>query len=250
MFGRLPTGIHSAPSIFQCTTENFLSGIPKILVYLEDILITRCTMQERLESFKLTMNKEECNFLADQVDYLGFRINADSLAPLAKKIRPILGTSQTGNKHELQSYAWLITMRATTSIHLLNYFLRHEISWIWNHEQQKAFQRAKRALKSPPVLTHFDSAQPIVLSCGDSPFGVGVVLSQKSLFEILGENKPMPLMTPPRMQRLALNLVCYRYHLTCAPGQANYKADVLSRLSSQDVPFHIPKPAELGAELG
>ncbi|GAA38411.2 hypothetical protein CLF_104211 [Clonorchis sinensis] len=75
--------------------------------------------------------------------------------------------------------------QAATLFHPLNYLLRQGVSWIWNHEQEKAFQQAKRALTNPPVLTHFDSTQPIVLACDASPYGVGAVLSQKDKSGIL-----------------------------------------------------------------
>ena len=40
---RLPFGVASAPSIFQRTMENLLQGIPKVCVYLDNILITGAT---------------------------------------------------------------------------------------------------------------------------------------------------------------------------------------------------------------
>ncbi|OON23950.1 reverse transcriptase, partial [Opisthorchis viverrini] len=317
MFNRLPFGIHSAPSLFQRTIENVIAGIPKTFVYLDDIMITGCTTEEHLKLLKLVLDrlkecgsrikKEKCDFLVDHVDYLGFRISADGLAPLAEKIRSILEAPQPRNKHELRSFLGMVNHyarfipQAATLFHPLNYLLRQGVSLIWNREQEKVFQQAKCALTNPPVLTHFDSTQPIVLACDASPYGVGAVLSQKDksgilkpvayasrslspserkyaqinkealailfgvtrfqhhlfgqtsdiftdhkpLFGILGENKPIPQMTSPRMQRSALKHACCRYHLRYAPGQGNLTADALSPLPLQDVPLHRPKPAEL-----
>ncbi|OON20954.1 hypothetical protein X801_03156, partial [Opisthorchis viverrini] len=114
MFIHLPFGIHSAPSIFQRTIENVIAGIPKTFVYLDGILITGCTMEEHLKSLKLILDrlkecglrvkKEKCDFLVDQVDFLGFSISAQGLAPLAEKIRPRVEAPQPRNKHELRSF--------------------------------------------------------------------------------------------------------------------------------------------------
>ena len=50
-YTRLPFGVASAPSIFQRTMENLLRGIPKVCVYLDDILITGATEIEHLNTY-------------------------------------------------------------------------------------------------------------------------------------------------------------------------------------------------------
>ena len=39
-YKRLPFGIASAPAIFQHTTESLLQGIPRVRVYINDVLVT------------------------------------------------------------------------------------------------------------------------------------------------------------------------------------------------------------------
>ncbi|OON15464.1 reverse transcriptase [Opisthorchis viverrini] len=193
MFNRLPFGIHSTPSIFRRTIENVIAGIPKTFVYLDDILITGFLklLLDRLKECGLRIKREKCDFLVDHVDYLGFRISADGLAPLAEKVRPILEAPQPRNKHELRSSLGMVSHyarfipQAATLFHPLNYLLLHGVSWIWNHEQEKAFQQAKLALTNPLVLTHFDSTQPTGLACDASPYGVGALLSQENKSGIL-----------------------------------------------------------------
>ena len=47
-YDRLPFRVLSAPGIFQCTMESFLSGIPNVLVYLDDILVTGHTQEQHV----------------------------------------------------------------------------------------------------------------------------------------------------------------------------------------------------------
>ena len=80
-YHRLPFGISSAPSIFQRTVESLLVDIPRVSIYLDDILIlgvdeadhlkTLHTVFQRLESAGLTLKKSKCQFGHTSVTYLG-----------------------------------------------------------------------------------------------------------------------------------------------------------------------------------
>ena len=73
-YNRLPFGISSAPGIFQRVIESLLQGIPKVVVYLDDILVTGSTDEEHLQNLaevlkqiqqaSLRLKKEKCEFLA------------------------------------------------------------------------------------------------------------------------------------------------------------------------------------------
>ena len=71
-YTRLPFGISSAPRIFQ-VIESLLSGIPRVMVYIDDILVTGATKKEhlaaldevlsQLEGAGLRAKKEKCQFM-------------------------------------------------------------------------------------------------------------------------------------------------------------------------------------------
>ena len=51
-YTRLPFGVASAPAIFQKVTDTILQGLPKIISYLDDILISASTPEEHLDNVK------------------------------------------------------------------------------------------------------------------------------------------------------------------------------------------------------
>ena len=56
-YTKLPFGVSSAPAIFQRVMEGSLQNVPGVMVYLDDILITRKTKEDRLSSFAKVLVK-------------------------------------------------------------------------------------------------------------------------------------------------------------------------------------------------
>lgn len=49
--------------------------------------------------------------------------------------------------------------------------------WRWGNAQREAFEKAKSALASIPVLAHYVLEKELILACDASPYGIGAVLS-------------------------------------------------------------------------
>ena len=58
-YNRLPFGVTSSPAIFQRTMESILRGIPKVCVYIDDILVTGETEQEHLKTLDAVLTRLE-----------------------------------------------------------------------------------------------------------------------------------------------------------------------------------------------
>ena len=117
-YNRLPFGIVSAPGIFQRTMENLLRGIPRVAVYLDDILISGETEEahlqtldqvlERLEKAGLKLKEGKCSFLSSSVVYLGHKIDEHGLHPTQVKIEAVLAAPEPKNVTALKSYLGLL----------------------------------------------------------------------------------------------------------------------------------------------
>ena len=194
-YTRLPFGIASVPGIFQKTMERLLHGIPGVVVYIDDILISNPTEEEHLKSVEevlerlqganLHAKKPKCMFLVPSVSYLGYKIDGEGLHPLPEKVKAIQDAPTPQNSTELKSYLGLLTYYGkflpNLSTHLapLYQLLCHNTKWKWSGAQEKAFQKSKKLLVSSNLLIPFDSDLPLVLACDASQYGLGAVLAHR-----------------------------------------------------------------------
>ena len=144
-YNRLPFGISSAPGIFQRVMESLLSGIPGVVVYIDDVLVTGKTQEEHLKALDealgrmreagLRLKKDKCVFLAPSVVYLGHRIDEQGLHPVAEKLQALQEAPRPTNVSELKSYLGLLTYYAkflpnlSTVLAPLYRLLKHQEVW-------------------------------------------------------------------------------------------------------------------------
>ena len=117
-YTRLPFGIASAPAIFQRLMETILQGIPGVVCYIDDILVTGKNEEEHLRSLnqvfsKLTdhgfrLKKGKCKFMAKSVEYLGHKIDKDGISALPNKVDAIVNAPHPTNVQELRSFLGLL----------------------------------------------------------------------------------------------------------------------------------------------
>ena len=77
--------------------EKVLQGLPKVVVYIDNILVTGSTDQEHLEileqvlaqlqQYGLRLKRDKCYFLQPSVEYLGHVVDKDGLHTTPAKWR-------------------------------------------------------------------------------------------------------------------------------------------------------------------
>ncbi|KII72154.1 Retrovirus-related Pol polyprotein [Thelohanellus kitauei] len=106
-YNRLPFGVSSAPAIFQRYIDNLICKIPNCAAFLDDIIISGSSLESHMSTLNavlstlmengLSCSAEKCEFLQDEVTYLGQSISR-------KGIFDFLGP--------FKGYIWLILVDA------------------------------------------------------------------------------------------------------------------------------------------
>jgi len=93
----MPFGLCNAPPTFQRLMESVLAGFTReeCLVFLDDIIIYAKSFDEHLNRLKhvferlreggLKIKLEKCNFLVEEVKYLGHTVTKDGVKPDIRK---------------------------------------------------------------------------------------------------------------------------------------------------------------------
>ncbi|XP_061564077.1 uncharacterized protein K02A2.6-like [Cololabis saira] len=303
----LPFGVSSSPAIFQRTMEGVLQGIPKVAVFLDDILLTGRNDQEHLQTLEevlkrldqagLRLRRNKCMFMSREVIFLGHKVDSTGLHPVHDKVAAIQDAPAPTSVTELKAYLGLLNYyNLSTILAPVHKLLRKDTKWQWGKEQVDSFQHSKQLMQSAEVLVHYDPEKDLVLSCDASPHGVGAVLSHrmpngterpigfvsrtlnsaernysqldkeglavifgvnrfhkyifgrpftivtdhKPLLSLFDELKAVPQIVSPRIQRWAVTLMAYEYHIIYKAGKYHGNADALSRL---------PLPGNLGPSV-
>ena len=95
-----------------------MQGIERVVVYLDDILITGSSEEEhlktldevldRLDRAGLRVKRNKCEILKRSVSYLGHRIDADGLHALPDRIQAVKEAPTPNSVSELKSFLGIL----------------------------------------------------------------------------------------------------------------------------------------------
>ena len=141
--------------------EGLLQGIPRVVIYLDNILITGKEhiqalheVLTRLEKVGLRVKKEKCAFMVKSIKYLVYRIDTEGLHPLKEKVSAITEAPAPKNVAELKAYLGLFTYYSkflpnmSTALGPLYQLLKKNVAWSWAKKEMEAL------LKPPRIYSH------------------------------------------------------------------------------------------------
>ena len=165
--------------------DTMIAGIDFATTYLDDILVKSNSIEEhksflkkffeRIRDYGLKIKENKCDFLLEEIKYLGHVINKDDKKPDKSRDSAIKDMPNPKDVKSLQSFLGLVhNLRAP-----LNELLHKEKKWIWTKECEQAFREIKEKLTSDLFLIHVNPNLDIIVASDASTHGVGACILHK-----------------------------------------------------------------------
>ena len=194
-FNVLPFGLHSAPILFSRLMSEVLGDLRNVFVYLDDFIVFSENEYEHMKTLKIVLERfkmaglkikvRKCQFLKDELDYLGHTINKDGIKMQQGKIRSILDYPPPVNVKGIRRFIGMIgyyrpfIKNFSTIAAPLTDLLKQDKDFVWGTEQQGAFEQLRGKLIENPILVYPDFSKDFYLATDASGTGLGAVLLQK-----------------------------------------------------------------------
>lgn len=194
-FKRLLMGIKSAPEEYTKAMDRILHGLKGIISYMDDILVVGATdtehdqhlnaLLERLNNNNIRINKEKSIIGAQQVEFLGYRIDKQGIKPTHDKIETLRRFKYPTSKDEVKSFLGFLTFLSrflpnlSTLTYPLRILLKKGKAFEWGSTQCDAFNRIKELITEESHLVCFDPSKKTRVVTDASPVGLGAILMQE-----------------------------------------------------------------------
>lgn len=198
-FVRMPFGLKVAPSRFQRFINQVLSELireSKVIVYMDDILVTSATTEQHIEILrevfrlfvanKLEIRIDKCAFLQTRIEFVGYLISEGGISPTEDGIKSVKRIPVPRSTKEVHSFVALCSYfrKFIPSFSLiakpLYELLRKNVQFTFGDQELNAFEELKRKIIQAPVLALYSPNGETELHRDASTAGFGAVLMQRS----------------------------------------------------------------------
>ncbi|XP_034686641.1 uncharacterized protein LOC117915182 [Vitis riparia] len=139
---------------------------------------------ERIRQFRLRLNPKKCTFGVTSGKLLGHIVSERGIEVDPEKIRAILDMLAPRTEKEIRGFLGRLQYishfiaRLTDICEPIFRLLRKNQPTVWNDDCQRAFERIKECLISPPILVPPTPGRPLLLYLSVSDMALGCMLAQ------------------------------------------------------------------------
>ena len=164
-----------------------------VLIFLEDVLVFSRNVEEHEKHMRLIFHTlrqanlkhkpKKCRLLQKSVNYLGYNLSPEGIAPDENKLIAVRDWKRPENVTEVKSFIGFCSyyrrfIKAFAGIaKLLHQITKKNSRFTWNPECHNAFEKLKEALIDSSVLKHPDYNSPFIVDTDGSDNSLGAVLS-------------------------------------------------------------------------
>jgi ribonuclease HI len=189
-------GLMNAPAYFMnMMNKVFMDELDKcIVVFIDDILVFSKTAEEHAEHLRIVLGKlrqhqlyakfSKCEFLMEEVAFLGHVLSAKGVAVDLSKIEAVSKWQTPKFVAEIRSflglagYYYQFVENFSKIAKPMTELLKINTPYVWSDKCEASFQELKTRLTTTPVLTLPDASKDFVVYCDSSRQGLGCVLMQ------------------------------------------------------------------------
>ena len=207
IFPRTPFGLKNAGQDFQRLMDSILGDIPRVYVYIDDILVASETPEQHLEDLKtvfkvlsengLVVQRSKCVLGKSSLEFLGYQVDSTGITPLPERVKSIRAVPAPTTIKELQRFLGMVNYYRRfikdAAKHLRPLFNALKAperkkgeakkpkpkTLTWNDELQLSFEAIKEALAVATLLHHPRPSAPLAVTTDASKYAIGGVLEQQ-----------------------------------------------------------------------
>ena len=195
VFPRCPFGLKNAGQDFQRLMDHILGDLPRVYVYIDDILIASESPEQHLEDLEqvfktlaangMVVQRSKCVLGVSELEFLGYKVNSSGITPLPDRVVAIRATTPPTTIKELQRFLGMVGYyrkfipKAASHLYYLFEALKGKPKTLnWTPDCQKSFEATKEALAKASLLFHPRPGALLALTTDASNSAVGGVLEQ------------------------------------------------------------------------
>ena len=188
-------GLRNAPSAFCEVMARILDDLENVFVLLDDVLIISTNWDDHLRTINeflqrciengITLKPSKTYLAQESIDYLGFRLSREGIAPLKAKVDPIIDYPLPKTRRQLRRFIGMTNFYSrfvkNTSLLLSPLYKLcgdMKTKFQLKREHLQAFENYKKSLASYVQLSHRDDSKKLVLVTDASSDGMAGALHQ------------------------------------------------------------------------